>query len=135
MRGADAVQCCTEYLDEGGSMLETMDKSSGNMVGYKVVGDMTKADYATLDPAVDSVIKEYGSINLLLDLTGFRWEKVNAWSTDLNFGKTYKDKIDKMALVGNQKWEKAMAKAAQPFYAKEIQYFETDDDAWDWLNS
>ena len=116
-------------------MLETIDKSSGNVVGYKVSGDMTKADYATLDPAVDAVINEYGSINLLLDLTDFHWEKVNAWSSDLDFGKTYKDKIDKMALVGNKKWEKLMAKAAQPFYAKEIQYFEADDDAWDWLDS
>jgi hypothetical protein len=116
-------------------MLESMDKSSGNVVGYKVVGDMTKADYATLDPAVDVVIDQYGSINLLLDLTDFRWEKINAWSTDLDFGKKYKDKIDKMALVGNQKWEKAMAKAAQGFYAKEIQYFESENDAWDWLNA
>jgi hypothetical protein len=116
-------------------MLETMDKSSGNVVGYKVSGDMTKADYATLDPAVDAVINEFGSIKLLLDLTDFHWEKVNAWSSDLDFGKTYKDKIDKMALVGNKKWESFMAKAAQPFYAKEIQYFETDDDAWGWLNT
>jgi hypothetical protein len=116
-------------------MLETMDKGSGNVVGYKISGTMTKEDYATLDPAVDAVIDEYGSINLLLDLTEFRWEKVNAWSTDLAFGKKYKDKIEKMALVGNKKWEKAMATAAQPFYAKAIQYFETDDDAWDWLNS
>jgi len=116
-------------------MLETLDKSSGNVIGYKIVGDMTKEDYATLDPAVDAAINQYGSINLLLDMTEFKWEKVNAWSTDLNFGKKYKDSIQKMALVGNKKWEKAMAKAAQPFYAVAIQYFETDDDAWDWLNS
>lgn len=112
-----------------------MEKSSGNVVGYQVVDDMTKEDYATLDPAVGSVIDEYGSINLLLDMTDFKWEKVNAWSTDLEFGKKYKDKIDKMALVGNQKWLKVMAKAAQPFYAKEIKFFESDNDAWDWLNS
>jgi hypothetical protein len=27
------------------------------------------------------------------------------------------------------------AGSSVPFYAKEIQYFEADDDAWDWLNS
>jgi hypothetical protein len=56
-------------------MLETMDKSSGNVIGYKIVGDMTKEDYATLDPAVDAAINQYGSINLLLDMTEFKWEK------------------------------------------------------------
>ncbi len=116
-------------------MLETMEKSSGNVIGYKISGDVTKEDYATLDPAVAAAVKEYGSINLLLDMTDFHWEKVSAWSADFGFGKKYKDSIDKMALVGNKKWEKAMAKAAQPFYAKAIKYFETDDDAWDWLNS
>ena len=116
-------------------MLETMEKSSGNVLGYKVSGEMTKEDYATLDPAVDAAIKEYGSVCLLIDLSDFTWEKVDAWASDLNFGKKYKDKIDKMALVGNQKWEKAMAKAAQGLYAKEIQYFESDNYAWDWLTS
>jgi hypothetical protein len=40
-----------------------------------------------------------------------------------------------MALVGNATWEKYLAKVAQPFYAKQIKYFESDNDAWDWLNS
>ena len=116
-------------------MLETMEKSSGNVLGYKVSGEMTKEDYATLAPAVGAAIEEYGSVCLLLDLTDFTWEKVNAWASDLSFGKTYKDNIDKMALVGNAKWEKYLAKVAQPFYAKQIEYFESDDDAWNWLNS
>jgi hypothetical protein len=115
-------------------MLETMDKSSGNVIGYKISGTVTKSDYETLDPAVDAVIAEYGSINLLLDLREFRWEKVNAWSSDFGFGKKYKDKIPKMALVGNKKWERTVAKVAQGWYAIETKYFESDNDAWDWLN-
>jgi hypothetical protein len=116
-------------------MLQTMDKTSGNVVGYKISGTVTKADYATLDPAVGAVIAQYGSINLLLDLTDFQWEKINAWSNDLGFGKKYKDKIPKMALIGNKKWEQAATKAAQGWYAVETKYFESDNDAWDWLNS
>ena len=57
-----------------------MEKSSGNVIGYKISGDMTKADYATLDPAVAAAVKEYGSINLLFDMTDFHWEKMAAWS-------------------------------------------------------
>lgn len=114
-------------------MLETMEESSGNVLGYKLVGEITKADYGTLVPSVQAAIDQHERVNLLFDLTEFKWEKVSAWGSDLNFGKTYKDKIDKMALVGNAKWEKYLAKVAQPFYAKEIKYFESDDDAWDWV--
>ena len=116
-------------------MIETMERSTGNILGYTVTGDMTKADYQTLVPAVEAAIKDHGSVSLLFDLSGFHWEKVNAWSSDLNFGKQFHDKVDKMAIVGNKGWERHITKLAQPYYAKEAKYFETDDDAWDWLNS
>ena len=112
-----------------------MDRSSGNTLGYRMSGDVTKADYETLDPAVDAAVKEYGSVNLLLDLSDFHWEKASAWSSDIKFGQTYKDKIDKMAMVSHASWAKHLAKLAEPFYAKEIKYFENVDDAWDWLKS
>jgi len=112
-----------------------MDKSSKNVLGYKVSGDVTKDDYVVLDADVAAAVKQYGSVNLLLDIRDFRWEKVNAWASDFDFGKTFKDSTDKMALVGDKTWEKYMAKLAQPFYAKEILYFENDDDAWEWLGS
>ena len=120
-------------------MLETMEKSSGNVIGYKLSGDVTKEDYATLDPAVEAAVERYGTINLLFDITELHWEKVSAWSSDIDFGKKYKGAIEKMALVGkmqgNKAWQKAADEAMEPFYAKTIQYFESDNDAWDWLNS
>lgn len=113
-------------------MLETMEESSGNVLGFKMIGDITKADYETLGPAVEAAVTQYGSVNLLLDLTQFHWEKATAWGSDLDFGHTYKDKIDKMAMVSHAKWVKHLARLAEPFYAREIQTFESVDDA-DWL--
>jgi hypothetical protein len=114
-------------------MIETMERSTGSVLGYSISGTVTKADYDTLVPAVAAAIKKNGSVSLLLDLRGFHWEKVSAWGSDLNFGKEYHDKITQMAIVGDKKWEKHLTKLAQPYYAQEAQYFETDDDAWDWL--
>ena len=38
-----------------------------------------------------------------------------------------------MVIVGNKKWIGHLAKLAQSFYANEVKFFETDDDAWSWL--
>ena len=114
-------------------MIATMERSSGNVLGFTISGNVTKADYQTLDPAVEAVISKHGSASLLFDLTGFHWEKVSAWGADLGFGHKFHDSIDKMAIVGDKKWEKHLAKLAQPMYAKEARFFETDDDAWTWL--
>ncbi|MBK5098872.1 MAG: STAS/SEC14 domain-containing protein [Gemmatimonadetes bacterium] len=115
-------------------MIATMSRSSGNVLGFSVSGYVTRADYETLTPAVAEAVKEFGSICLLLDLTGFHWEKMNAWGADLHFGKEFHDKIDKMAIVGDRKWEKHLATLCTPFYAREAKFFETDDDAWTWLD-
>jgi len=116
-------------------MLQTMDKTSGNVIGYRLIGDVTKADYDTLDPAIGAAVKQYGTVKLLFDLSQFHWEKVNAWASDVDFGKTYKNDIAKMALVGDAKWVRPLVKAAGPFYAMEMKAFDTDNDAWDWLSS
>jgi len=39
-------------------MISTMERSSGNLRGYSVSGDVTKADFETLTPVVASVVAE-----------------------------------------------------------------------------
>ena len=84
-------------------MFEKMEESAGNVVGYRVVGRITKDDYETLTPEVEALVKQEESIRLLLDMEQFEWEKVNAWGADLNFGRELKKKIDKLAIVGNKR--------------------------------
>ena len=114
-------------------MIETMDRSTQTVLGFEVSGTVTKDDYEVLTPAVEAAIDANGSVSLLLDLTGFHWEKVSAWASDLRFAKQYHDKISKMAIVGDKKWERHLASLCSPYYAKEAKFFESDSDAWDWL--
>ena len=114
-------------------MIEAMDRSTQTVLGFKVSGTVTKDDYEVLTPAVEAAIDANGSVSLLLDLTGFHWEKVSAWASDLRFAKQYHDKISKMAIVGDKKWERHLASLCSPYYAKEAKFFESDGDAWDWL--
>jgi len=116
-------------------MIEKLDKSSGNVLGYKISGTVKKEDYKTMVPEVEAVIEEKGSANLLLDMSGFKWEALGAWGADMKFGRDYHKKIKKMAIVGNKRWEKWMTKIVDPFYAGEAEYFEATDSeaAWAWL--
>ena len=116
-------------------MFEKMEESAENVVGYRVVGRITKDDYQALTPEVEALVKQEESIRLLLDMEQFKWEEVNAWGADLNFGRELKKKIDKLAIVGNKRWEKWLAAVAAPFYAQEAEFFKTDDRdaAWSWL--
>ena len=116
-------------------MFEKIDESKGNTVGYRVSGRITKADYATLVPEVQALVEQEGNIRLLLDMEQFEWEEAKAWGADMKFGSEFRKKIDKLAIVGNKRWEKWLAAVADPFYAREAEFFKTDDrdSAWEWL--
>jgi len=116
-------------------MLSTMERSTDKILGYTISGNMTKADYQTLVPAMSAVIKAQGSVSALFDLTDFKWEKINAWGSGADFGNQLQGKIDKMAIVSDKKWEHHLSKLAKPLHVKESKFFENDDDAWSWLTS
>ncbi len=116
-------------------MFEKMSESSGNVVGYKVAGTITASDYKKLEPEVKALIEKEGNIRMLFDMSGFKWEKAEAWIQDMKFGSEFHKKIDKMAIVGDKSWEKWMAHLAKHTYARDTKFFHTADidKAWAWL--
>ena len=116
-------------------MIEKLSESSGSVVGYKVVGKVTVEDYQRLDPQVQTLVGQYDNVRLLIDMQEFAGEEVKAWLPDLKFGHRFHDKISKMAIVGDKRWEKWLTALADPFYAKEAKFFHPEDSgkAWAWL--
>jgi hypothetical protein len=116
-------------------MIEKLNESSGSVVGYKVVGKVTVEDYQKLDPEVHALVDQYDGVCLLLDLQEFAGEEVKAWLPDFKFGHRFHDKIEKMAIVGDKRWEKWVAAIADPFYAKDAKFFHPEETgkAWAWL--
>lgn len=117
-------------------MLEKLSESSGSVVGYKVVGKVTTEDYQKLEPELQALVDKYDDdICFLLDLQEFAGEEAKAWLPDLKFGHRFHDKIARMAVVGDKRWEKWMTALVKPFYARDSKFFQPDetDKAWSWL--
>jgi hypothetical protein len=116
-------------------MLEKMSEGSGPVVGYRVVGKVTAEDYQQLNPEVQALVDQYDEVCLLLDLQEFAGEEAKAWLPDMKFGHRFHDKINKMAIVGDKRWEKWLTALADPFYAKDAKLFHSGeiDKAWAWL--
>lgn len=117
-------------------MIKKLDNSHDNIIGYAAIGSITKDDYHVMVPEVEALAKEYGTIHMLIDMSQFKWEKISAWGADLRFGREFRKNIGKLAIVGDKRWEKWLAKLASPFYAHESKFFHTDEmgAAWQWLD-
>ena len=90
------------------------DRSTGDTLGFVVSGDVTKADYEVLTPAVAEAVEQHGAVKLMLDLTDFGWERASAWGADLRFGHEFHDKIARLAIVGDKKWEQLLTRRLSP---------------------
>jgi len=116
-------------------VIEKLIESEGRIVGFRAVGKITKEDYRRLSEEVAAVVDREGALGLLIDLERFEGESPRAWAADLKFGKDFHREIARMAIVGDRSWERLLAAAADPFYARESRYFHTADReaAWAWL--
>lgn len=116
-------------------MFTKLPESSGNVLGIKVSGVIKRKDYEVIDSEADAILEEYDSMSLLLYFDQFIWEVITAWGKDAAFGAKYGDKVYKMAIVGDKKWQEKIAKWSTPFYGEKAKFFPTEDieEAWNWV--
>jgi hypothetical protein len=108
-----------------------------NIVTIQLSGKLTKDDYATLVPECESAIQQHGAIRILFQMTDFHgWEWAAAWE-DLKFDAKHHADIEKLAMVGENKWEKAMATLCKPFTKADVRYFPAEEvaQAMEWLQA
>jgi hypothetical protein len=115
--------------------LKRLPAGNGASLGYVINGKLRDADYRTLSLDVADALATHNQVNLLLQmesLEGLEWQAL--WD-DARFGREYGHSIQKLAIVGDQRWSDWLAKAARPFYARQSRHFSEKelDTAWEWL--
>jgi hypothetical protein len=98
--------------------------ADGKAVEVKISGKLHKDDYEKFVPFVERLIAAHGKLRLLVEMHDFHGWDVSALWQDMKFDlKHFKD-IERLALVGETKWEKGMATFCKPFTTAKIQYFD-----------
>ena len=116
-------------------MIEELERGSNRAVGFKLSGKLHDEDYRTFVPRVDAAIGEGGKARLLAWFHDFRgWDARALWD-DIRFATTHCTKIERIALVGEKRWERWMAAVCKPFTMARVRYFDAReiDAAWKWL--
>jgi hypothetical protein len=101
-----------------------------------VTGKLTKEAYQKLRPVVDQQIEEIGKLRILFVMRDFHGWTAGALWEDTKFDLKHWKDIDRLAIVGEKKWEQGMATFCKPFTAAKIKYFDLTqlDSARGWLS-
>lgn len=110
----------------------------GGVVSVKVTGRLTEAELATAQQATADVIRDQGKARIFIDAGDFEgWEQGGSWN-DFSFEEEFDPYIEKMAIVGDRKWEELiLVFSNKAFRQFPIEYFGSSESgqALDWIRS
>ena len=115
-------------------MLERLRESAGKVVGYKASGRLHDGDYRVMEGELSALIREHGRIRLVVVLEGFAgWEAPSAWE-DFRFGMENNCAFERVAVVGESRWQAFLSSVAKPFIRGAFKYFKQAEivEAWEW---
>jgi hypothetical protein len=118
-------------------MLTLTEEAGGKILKVKISGKLTKEDYQRFVPDVERLIKDHKKIRILLQMHDFHgWEMGALWE-DIKFDVKHFSDIERLAMVGDSKWEAGMAAFCKPFTKAKIQYFDEKklDEAAEWIKA
>ncbi len=100
--------------------------SGGEILEVRVSGRLVRADYRQFVPRFEDMVKEHGRVRVLFEMVDFHgWETGALWD-DIKFDLKHFADIERLALVGEKKWEKGMAAFCHPFTTAKIRYFDRE---------
>ena len=117
--------------------IKVEEKDDGKVLEVRVTAKLVHEDYEQFVPEFDRLIKQHGKIRLLFEMVDFHgWEPQAAWD-DLKLGVKHFSDIDRIAMVGDRRWEEWMARFCQPFTMAKVRYFQSAaiDQARHWLRT
>lgn len=104
--------------------IKLSEKNGGKVLEVQVSGKLADADYGQFVPEFERLVKQHGKLRVLFEMTDFHgWEAGALWD-DIKFDLKHFSDIERLAMVGDKKWEQGMAIFCRPFTTAKIRYFD-----------
>jgi hypothetical protein len=113
--------------------LQTNDRLQ--LVEVHVHGRLATEEYQWVLTELERMIIRHGRINVLFAMSRFHGWEIRALWNDLRFDRRHCAGIERLALVGEDRWQRLMAIFCRPLTSATIHCFSHDDTATarDWL--
>jgi hypothetical protein len=114
------------------------EEDGGKTLVVHVSGTLTRTEYEHFVSMFERHVEKYGKLRLLFDMSGFTgWEPRVVWE-DIKFGMKHSDDVERLAIVGAEEWQHALASIFKPFTKATVKYFDYSSvvvDAKTWLEA
>ena len=115
--------------------VEIKELGGGRILEVRATGKLAASDYVELGPTFERLHQEHGKLRVLFELHDFHgWTASGLWE-DVKFEEKHFSDIERIAIVGDKKWQQGMATFCKPFTTAQIRFFKPDqaEGAREWL--
>jgi hypothetical protein len=117
-------------------MYEILPQSQDDVLGVRASDTLTEADYDRLVPFLEARVREHGPLRVLVLMEDWHgWDSLGALWEDAKMDAHLNEHIERIAMVGDEEWERWMTKLSKPFADGRLRYFDAADldEAWAWV--
>ena len=104
-------------------MFKALDLTNRDLIAIQVDGHLDKSDYDKITPLIEKTVKEYGKIKLYIQIDNIDGIEPKAFAEDVKTYFKHFNHINRIAVVGENDWQKLWANLANPFVSGEIKFF------------
>lgn len=107
----------------------------GDIVTLTFKGKVDKDDYDMFVPQIEGLMQGEAKIRLMVELHDFKGWTAGALWEDTKFAARHFNDIERLAIVGDARWERNMTAFIKPFTTATVRYFDLQyaDQARDWI--
>ncbi len=104
--------------------IELVEQQDGKVLEVQITGKLQKNDYEAFVPVVERLIQRHGKLRMLCSLHDFHGWTAGALWEDVKFDAKHFNHIERLAIVGESKWQQGMAAFCKPFTTASVRYFD-----------
>ena len=118
-------------------MIQILEQSKNNLIATKATGKLTEDDYNLLLPVLYEKLKQYPKLRWYFEMEDFDGWQLKAFWKDAKFDMKHANDFEKVAMVGEKKWQEWMTDLMKPFTSAELKYFDLSQtqEAMRWIKS
>lgn len=98
-----------------------------NIVYTIAEGKLDDEDYERIIPLLQEKVRSFGKIRWYFEMRDFKGWTLSALWKDLKFDFKNNENMERIAMVGDRKWEKELTQLMKPFTEADIKFFETEE--------
>lgn len=104
--------------------IQLNEANGGKLISVHVRGKLEKVDYEQFVPEFERLARQHGKLRVLFDMTDFHGGEASAAREEFKFGMQHLSDIERIAMVGEKRWQHGMAIFCKPFIKAEVRYFD-----------